>query len=86
MRIAGVRLQASVARLLAELLDAEGFPDTAAKITDAIALQLTVEAPLTSGDYQAILEALGRTCPPTLRRLRDELFEEQRRTRRITGG
>ena len=85
MRIAGVRLQPPVARLLAEILDAEGHPHTAVKIRDAIALQVTVEAPLTLDDYDAIIEALGHQCPTTLTRLRRELLEEQRRIRRITG-
>jgi hypothetical protein len=86
MRIAGVQLGAPVARLLSEILEREGFPDTAVKITQAIGLQVTVEAPLTIADHEAILEALTRTCPPTLNRLRRELLEEQRRLRRITGG
>ena len=86
MRIAGVRLGAPVARLLSEVLESEGYPATAGKIADAIELQVTVEAPLTGVDYEAIAEALSRTCPAPLYRLRTELFEQQQRLRRITGG
>jgi hypothetical protein len=86
MRIAGVRLGAPVARLLSEILDRKGYPETAARIADGIDRQLTLEAPLTLGDHEAILEALGDDCPTTLYRLRQELLEEQRRVRRITGG
>jgi hypothetical protein len=86
MRIAGIRLQPSVARLLSEILASEGFPDTAARIADAIDRQITVEAPLTGADYGAILEALNRTCPPTLYQLRRVLLEDQRYIRRVTGG
>ena len=85
VRIAGVRLQAPVARLLTEILEGEGYHDTAAKISDAIERQTTIEAPLTIDDHEAILAALGADCPPTLGRLRRELLEEQRRLRRITG-
>ena len=85
MRIAGVRLQAPVARVLSEILEGEGYHDTASKISDAIERQATTEAPLTIDDHEAILAALGSECPPTLGRLRRELLEEQRRLRRITG-
>jgi hypothetical protein len=85
VRIAGVRLQAPVARLLAEILAGEGYPETAAKIADAIERETAIEAPLTIEDHEAILLALGGNCPPTLSRLRRELLEEQRRLRRITG-
>lgn len=85
MRIVGVRLHAPVARLLSEVLESEGFPDTAAKIAHAIELQVATEAPLTMADHAAILTALGRNCPATLKRLRTELLEEQRRVRSITG-
>jgi hypothetical protein len=85
VRIVGVRLQPPVARVLAEILEGDGFRDTAAKITDAIERQATTEAPLTFADHEAILVALGPNCPPTLGRLRRELLEEQRRVRRITG-
>lgn len=86
MRIAGVHLEGSVARLLSEVLEGQGFHDTAFKIADAIERQITTEAPLTIADHEAILEALGRHCPSTLERLLRELLEEQRRIRRITGG
>jgi hypothetical protein len=86
MRIAGVRLGAPVARLLSEILRAEGFPSTADKIADAIERRVTVEAPLTLADHEAILEALTRNCPPTLTRLRQRLDEERRYVRRVTGG
>jgi hypothetical protein len=86
VRIVCVRLGAPVARLLAQTLEAEGYPDTAGKIADAIKRQITVEAPLTLADYEAIAAALERNCPAPLYRLRTELLEEQRRLRRITGG
>ena len=85
MRIAGVRLQPPVARLLSEILEGAGFGDTSAKITEAIRLKVTVEAPLTAADYQAILDVLNRTCPPTLYRLHRELLDDQRYIRRVTG-
>jgi len=85
MRIVGVRLGAPVARLLAEILEREGFPETGTKIVDAIEQQITVEAPLTIADHDAILEALGRNCTPTLLRLRERLLDERRYIRRITG-
>jgi hypothetical protein len=85
MRIAGVRLGAPVARVLSEILRAEGFPATADKVADGIERGL-VEPRLTLADHQAILEALGRTCPSTLRRLRQRLLEEERYVRRVTGG
>jgi hypothetical protein len=86
MRVAGVRLQAPVARLLAEVLEAQGFPATAARIADAIERRITVEAPLTGGDYQAILDTLDRSCPPTLYGLHRVLLEDRRYVRRVTGG
>jgi hypothetical protein len=86
MRIAGVRLGAPVARLLSEILESEGYPETASKIADAIKRRVTIEAPLTLADYDAISTVLGRNCPAPLYRLRTELLEQQRRIRRITGG
>ena len=86
MRIAGVRLGAPVARLLSDVVRAEGFPSTADKIADAIEQRVTIEAPLTLEDHQVILEALTRNCPPTLNRLRQRLDEERRYVRRVTGG
>jgi hypothetical protein len=86
VRIAGVRLGAPVARLLSEILDAEGHPATAARIRDAIERRITIEAPLTVADHEAILEALDHDCPATLHRLRRELLEERLRIRRSTGG
>ena len=85
MRIAGVRLQTPVARLLSEILDGAGFSDTSGKIAEAIKLQVTVEAPLTTADYEAILEVLNRNCPPTLYRLHRELLEDRRYIPRVTG-
>ena len=86
MRIAGVRLGAPVARLLSEILEREGYAETAGKIAGAIEQQITLEAPLTLADHEAILQALGHNCPATLYRLRTELLEQQRLRRRITGG
>jgi hypothetical protein len=86
VRIVGVRLGAPVARLLSEVVRAEGFPVTADKVADAIERQITVEAPLTVDDHAAILEALRRNCPSTLNRLRQALDEEQRYVRRVTDG
>ena len=85
MRIVGVRLGAPVARLLAEILEREGFPDTATKIAGAIEQRISVEAPLTMADHEAMLEALGSNCPPTLLMLRERLLDEQRYIRRVTG-
>jgi hypothetical protein len=85
MRVAGVRLQPATARLLSEILDGAGFGDTSARIAEAIRLKVTVEAPLTAADYQAILDVLNRKCPPTLYRLHRELLEDQRYIRRVTG-
>jgi hypothetical protein len=86
MRIAGVRLAAPVARLLSEILESEGYSETAGKIADAIERQITIEAPLTLEDYEAISAVLAHNCPAPLYRLRTELLEELRRLRRITGG
>ena len=85
MRIAGVRLEAPVARLLSEILGREGYPETAGKIVSAIERQ-TIDAPLTLADYEAIATVLGQNCPATLYGLRTELVEELRRLRRVTGG
>jgi hypothetical protein len=85
MRIAGVRLQPPVARLLSDILEGAGHADTSAKIVEAVSLQITVEAPLTAADYQAILDVLNRDCPPTLYRLHRELLDDQRYIRRVTG-
>ena len=70
-----MRLGAPVVRLLGEILESEGYPETAGKLADAIEQQVTVEAPLTSADYGAIAEALGRNCPATLYRLRTQLLQ-----------
>ena len=86
MRIAGVRVGAPVARLLSEILESEGYPETAGKIADAIKRQITVEAPLILEDYEAISAVLAQDCPAPLYRLRTELLEELRRLRRITRG
>ena len=86
MRIAGVQLGAPVARLLADILEGEGYPDTAGKIADAINRQITIEAPLALEDYEAISAVLAHTCPASLHRLRSTLVEELQRVRRITRG
>ena len=85
MRVAGVRLQPPAARLLSEILEGAGFGDTSARIAEAISLKVTVEAPLTAADYQAILDVLNHKCPPTLYRLHRELLEDQRYIRHVTG-
>jgi len=59
VQIVGVRLGAPVARLLSELLDSRGYPETAAKIADAIERQWTLEAPLTLADHEAIVAAFS---------------------------
>jgi hypothetical protein len=84
MRIVGVRIGAPIARLLVEILDGAGFGSTAGKVAQAIELQVTTEAPLTTTDHEAILVALGSRCPAELARLRRELLEEQRRRRRMS--
>ena len=86
MRIAGVHLGAPVARLLSEILESGGYPETAGKIADAIKQRITVEAPLTLDDYEAISTVLTGNCPAPLYRLHTELLAQQRRMRRITGG
>jgi hypothetical protein len=86
MRIAGARIDASVAHVLVEVLRTEGYPVTADKIVDALNRQITTEVALTLEDHQAILAALSQHCPPTLNRLRQRLLEEQRYVRRATGG
>jgi hypothetical protein len=85
-RIAGVRLGAPVARLLSEVLRAEGSGRRRDKIADAFESGVTIEAPLTLADHEAILEALARSCPPSLNGLRQRLGEERRYVRRVTGG
>ena len=85
MRIAGVHLDAPVARLLSEILERDGYAETATKIADAIAQRVTVEAPLRPADYEAISTVLDRNCPASLYRLHTQLLEQQRRLRRITG-
>lgn len=82
MRIAGLRVAAPAARLLVGILQDAGYRDTAARIDQAIELQVATEAPLTLEDHEAILVALGESCPTSLARLRRELLEEQRRLRR----
>ena len=86
MRVAGVHLGAPVARLLSETLESEGYPQTGAKIADAIERRITTEAPLTLDDYEAIATALSRNCPAPLYRLRTELLKDLQRLRRVTGG
>ncbi len=81
MRIVGLRIAAPSARLLTQVLEEAGFAATAGKVSQAIELKVTTEAPLTAADHEAILVALGSRCPPELARLRRELLEEQRRLR-----
>ena len=83
MRIVGLRIAAPAARLLQQILDDGGHHATAARVAEAIELQVTTEAPLTAADHEAILLALGDECPPSLARLRRELLEERRRLRRF---
>jgi hypothetical protein len=83
MRIVGLRIGAPAARLLQGILEDGGYHATAARIAEAIELQVTTEAPLTADDHEAILLALADGCPPSLSRLRRELLEEQRRLRRF---
>jgi hypothetical protein len=73
MRIAGVRLGAPVARLLSEILEREGYPETEGKIAGAIERGITVEAPPTLDDYESISQALSHNCPAPLYRLQTEL-------------
>ena len=72
--------------MLSETLEGEGYPETASKIAEAIERRITVEAPLTLDDYEAISAALSRNCPAPLYRLRTELLKDLQRLRRITGG
>lgn len=83
MRIAGVRISAPFARRLAEIVEGSGFDATASKISEAIELQVTTEAPLTADDHEAILVALESRCPPELTRLRLELRDDRRRRERL---
>ena len=76
---------APVARLLSERLESEGYPETGGRVADAIERRITVEAPLTLDDYEAISIVLAHDCPASLHRLRTELLEQQQRLRRITG-
>jgi hypothetical protein len=81
VRIAGVRISAPAARLLADVLRTAGSGETSDKIATAIELRVTTEAPLTVADHEAILEALADYCPADLGRLRRVLLEEQRHRR-----
>ena len=82
VRIAGVRVSPSYARLLAELVAEAGYKGTATKLTDAIRLQ-ALEPALTLDDHDAILASL-ETCPPGLAPLRRELLDEQLARRRMS--
>jgi hypothetical protein len=77
VRIAGIRVAAPYASLLADLVESAGFSDTALALRGAIGGQVTVEAPLTVADREAILAALGESCPPPLTRLRRALADER---------
>jgi hypothetical protein len=78
VRIAGIRISPQYARLLVDVLAREGFDDTAARLAQAIDLQVTTEAPLTAADYEAVRAALQSDCPAGLRRLYTELDKDQR--------
>ena len=67
MRIVGLRIAAPIARLLTQVLEEAGFADTAGKVSQAIELQVTTEAPLTAADHEAILVALGQPVPARAR-------------------
>jgi len=82
MRIAGVRVGPSFVRLLAQMLEDAGYEATATKLTDGIRLQ-AFEPALTLEDHDAILAALGDSCPTGLARLRRELLDEQLLRRRL---
>ena len=84
MRIGGVRVSAAYVRLLVEIVEDAGFHETAQVLADAIRLQ-AVEAPLTIGDHEAILTALGGNCPSGLAKLRRALLEEHQARRRPEG-
>jgi hypothetical protein len=86
VRIAGIRISPEYARLLAEILARDGFDGAAARLAQAIDLQVTTEAPLTAADYEAVRAALQGDCPAGLRRLRTELDKDQRLRRGFAGG
>jgi hypothetical protein len=83
MRIVGVRVSPPAVRLLVQMLDDAGYPATAVTLRQAIELQ-ALEPALTLEDCEAMLLALGDTCPTSLARLRRELLEIERR-RRLAG-
>ena len=64
------------------MLEDSGYAETATKLTDGIALR-TLEPALTLEDHDAILAALGESCPPGLARLRRQLLEELTRRRQL---
>ena len=84
MRIGGVRVSAAYVRLLVEIVEDAGFHETAQVLADAIRLQ-AVEAPLTIGDHEAILTALGGNCPSGRAKLRRALLEAHQARRRLEG-
>jgi hypothetical protein len=84
MRIAGVRVSVPAARLLSEIVADAGFPNTSRVLADAIRMQ-AMEPSLTIEDHEAMLVALGTSCPTGLARLRRELLEQQRLRRRVSG-
>jgi hypothetical protein len=86
VRIAGIRISPQYARLLVEILARDGFDGTAARLAQAIDLQVTTEAPLTVADYEAVRAALQGDCPAGLRRLHAELDKDQRLRRGFAGG
>jgi hypothetical protein len=86
VRIAGVPISPQYARLLVDVLAREGFDDTAAKLAQAVDLQVTTEAPLTVADHEAVLSALQGDCPTGLYRLRTELDKDHRLRHGLGGG
>ena len=85
MWIAGVRVSVPAARLLTQILDDAGYTATGRTIANAIAIQSS-EPVLTVEDCEAMLAALGPSCPSGLARLRRELLEQQRLRWKIQGG
>jgi hypothetical protein len=83
MRIAGVRVGAPSVVLLVQILEDAGFPDTSRTLANALKVQ-AVEPALTVEDHEAMLAALGTSCPTGLARLRRELLEQDRWRRRMS--
>ena len=86
MRISGVRIGPEYARVLVQIVEGAGFDGTAARLAQAIEMQVTTEAALTTDDHEAILASLEGQCPAGLYRLRRELEKERRLRRGLAGG